>query len=187
MGEIRPVTQGALIVGITFTDECKIENSMNKLVEKYGPVAFMSDVFDFTMTDYYTAEMGENLKKRFCCFERPIGLESLPDIKLFTNAIETEYARSDGERLLRTVNIDPGYVILSKLVLATTKDYSHRIYIGRGIYAEVTLRFLKDSFAPLDHTYPDYQTPLAIGFFNEVRDFLKRNRYRWMTGNESSI
>ena len=76
---------------------------------------------------------------------------------------------------MRTVNIDPGYITLSKLVLASTKDYSHRIYIGKGIYAETTLRFIHGSFKPIDTTYPDYRTQLAIDFFNRTRDFLKRD------------
>ena len=83
-------------------------------------------------------------------------------------------ACKDRENPLRTVNIDPGYVTLSKLVLATTKDYSHRIFIGRGIFAETTLRFLKGTFTAHETTYPDYRTPLAIDFFNEVREFVKR-------------
>ena len=80
-----------------------------------------------------------------------------------------------GPQLQLAVNIDPGYVTLSKLVLATTKDYSHRIYIGKGIYGEVTLQYTKGTFTPFPHTYPDYQTRIAIEFFNQVRDFVKKN------------
>ena len=175
MGKIRPVLPAALITGITFSSDEVVQNALLQLTGEFGPLAFQSDVFDFTMTDYYTAEMGENLKKRFCCFERPIEIGRLPDIKLFTNDIEMDFACGDDDNPLRSVNIDPGYVTLSKLVLATTKDYSHRIYIGKGIYGEITLHFMKGDFRPFFHTYPDHQTPLAIGFFNQVRDFVKKN------------
>ena len=174
MGKIRPVLPAAFITGITFSSEAVMQNALQKLTGEFGPLAFQSDVFDFTMTDYYTAEMGENLKKRFCCFERPIEIGRLPDIKLFTNDVEMEFARGDDDNPLRSVNIDPGYVTLSKLVLATTKDYSHRIYIGKGIYGEITLHYMKGEFRPFFHTYPDHQTPLAIEFFNQVRDYIKK-------------
>ncbi len=174
MGKIRPVLPAALITGITFSSDDVVQNALLQLTGEFGPLAFQSDVFDFTMTDYYAAEMGENLKKRFCCFERPIELGRLPDIKLFTNEIEMDFACGDDDNPLRSVNIDPGYVTLSKLVLATTKDYSHRIYIGKGIYGEITLHYMKGDFRSFFHTYPDHQTPLAIGFFNQVRDFVKK-------------
>ena len=174
MGKVSDVHSAALIAGILFKDEENYTIAVKMLIEKFGPIEKKSPVFDFDKTDYYAAEMGEALKKQFICFNRPISLESLPEIKLFTNQTELKLARKDRENPLRTVNIDPGYVTLSKLVLATTKDYSHRIFIGRGIFAETTLRFLKGTFTAHETTYPDYRTPLAIDFFNEVREFVKR-------------
>lgn len=173
MGTVRQPSFGALIVAATFSGEAVLNAALARLTAQYGPLAMQSDVFDFTMTDYYEAEMGAGLKKRFYCFERTIDPGSLPDIKLFTNALEIEYSADSSGNPSRTVNLDPGYVTLSKLVLATTKDYSHRVYIGKGICGEVTLRFLRGTFTPFDHTYPDYRLPLAIGFFNYVREWLK--------------
>lgn len=174
MGKIRPVIPAALITGITFSSEDVVQNALRKLTGEFGPLAFQSDVFDFTMTDYYTSEMGENLKKRFFCYQQPIEIGRLPDIKLYTNDLEMEFALGDDDNPMRSVNIDPGYVTLSKLVLATTKDYSHRIYIGKGIYGEITLHYMKGEFRPFFHTYPDHQTPLAIEFFNQVRNHIKK-------------
>ena len=176
MGKVSDVPPAALIAGILFKDEENYTIAVKMLIEQFGPIEKKSPVFDFDKTDYYAAEMGEALKKQFFCFNRPISLESLPEIKLFTNQAELKLARKDKDNPLRTVNIDPGYVTLSKLVLATTKDYSHRIFIGRGIFAETTLRFLKRTFTALETTYPDYRTPLAIDFFNEVREFVKRRQ-----------
>lgn len=174
MGNVRPVLPGALTAGIVFADEHVLDQALEQLTGTYGPITFTSDIFDFTMTDYYNREMGEKLKKRFYCFERLIDINTLPDIKLFSNEVEQEYAIDDGGTSSRVVNIDPGYVTLAKLVLATTKDYSHRVYIGQGIYGEVTLRFVGGSFIPLENTYPDHKTPLAISFFEDARDYVKR-------------
>lgn len=178
MGKVKEVLPAALIAGITFSENYFLDQVLNILKEEYGPLEMESPVFDFSMTDYYTREMGENLRKQFLCFELPLELGLLPEVKLHTNEIELQFVQ-EGSNLSRRVNIDPGYVTLSKLVLATTKDYSHRIYLGKGIYAETTLRFLGGTFTPLDITYPDYKTPLAVTFFNSVREFVKKNRHIW--------
>ena len=162
-----------------------LEQALSLLEDKIGSIALQSKEFDFDMTDYYTAEMGGDLKKIFYCFQNPAVLETLPDIKLATNDIELRLAESDGENPQRRINIDPGYVTLSKLVLVTTKDYSHRIFIGKGIYAETTLMFINKSFAPVETTYPDYKTPLAIDFFNNVREFVKGSMTVWSRKKES--
>ena len=176
MGKVREISPAALISGITYTDEDNRDRALEMLVEEFGSVELESPVFNFDMTDYYAAEMGEHLKKQFFCFKQPISLEALPDIKLLTNEIELKFAHGEKEKPSRTVNIDPGYITLSKLVLATTKDYSHRIFIGKGIFAEVTLRFIKGTFTPIETTYPDHKTPLAIEFFNGARDYVKRKQ-----------
>jgi len=183
MGIVREVPPAALVAGVFSAEPELMERAAAVLAGKYGPVEAKSPVFDFTMTDYYTGEMGENLKKRFYCFSEPVSPADLPEIKLFTNGIESEFARERDGETRRRVNMDPGYVTLSKLVLASTKDYSHRIYVGGGIYAEVTLRFVRGTFAPLETTYPDYRIPLAIEFFNGVREYVKRNRAAWTRKN----
>lgn len=184
MGKIIEPSLTALVAGITYADEDKLAGVLEMLGDAFGTQEIKSPVFDFDITDYYTIEMGEYLKKFFYCFRDPIKLEMLPDIKLFTNETEIKFSSGNMGNLRRTVNIDPGYVTLSKLVLASTKDYSHRIFIGNGIYAETTLRFIKGTFVPLETTYPDYKTPLAIHFFNTVREFVKRNGNQWMLRKE---
>ena len=184
MGKVREVSPAVLVAGITFSENEVLKHTVTSLEDEFGQIEFKSAAFDFDMTDYYTTEMGENLSKIFCAFKNPIEPGVLPDIKLKTNEIELRFARRDKENPLRTVNIDPGYITLSKLVLASTKDYSHRIFIGKGIYAETTLRFLHGSFMPIDTTYPDYRTPLTIDFFNRARDYFKRNRDIWIQKKE---
>ena len=183
MGRVESVQPAALIAGIMYAGDEVRKRAEQALGETFGPIAFTSAAFDFTMTEYYTPEMGGNLRKVFCCFKYPLKLEFLPEAKLKTNAIELRFTVGDENNPRRTVNIDPGYVTLSKLVLATTKDYNHRIYIGAGIYAETTLRFTGGTFGPGKTTYPDYSTPLAIAFFNDVRAYVKENMAQWTRDN----
>ena len=119
--------------------------------------------------------MGSPLYKFFVSFERLIPREEIARIKLETNELEEEFSE-DGRR---RVNIDPGYVAEAQLVLPTTKGYSHRIYLNSGIFAEVTLIYEGKSFRPLEWTYPDYRSQLAIEFFNRVREgYLRKLRKR---------
>jgi hypothetical protein len=92
-------------------------------------------------------------------------------MKLTTNRVEEEY-RQDGRR---RINIDPGYISLERLILATGKNYTHRIYLSKGIYADLTLIFQKRSFRPLEWTFRDYATPEIIGFFNDLRKKYKEH------------
>jgi len=113
--------------------------------------------------------MGAGIKRQFVSFTRLILTEQLPAIKLLTNEIEQDLALNGKRR----VNIDPGYLNLAKVVLATTKDYSHRLYLGQGIYGEVTLTYAKGKFNPFPWTYPDYQTQAYRQFFEEIREIYK--------------
>jgi hypothetical protein len=179
MGKLREVEPAVVVAGITYAGDRVPESAVQALEEAFGPIEFMSDAFVFDMTNYYNAEMGEPLHKIFYCFRDLIDPIVLADIKLITNEIELLYAGNDVEHPMRTLNIDPGYVTLSKLILASTKDYSHRIYIGKQIYAETTLRFEGGSFYAIDTTYPDYQTPLVMEFLSRAREHLKGNRGTW--------
>ncbi len=176
MGTIGTVTPAALVAGITWSGDFHPITAQAALEEAFGPIALEGDPYFFDMTDYYTVEMGPGLMKRFVAFERPIEIDRLPAIKRETNEIERQFARAaDPHR--RTVNIDPGYVTLAKLVLASTKDFSHRIYLGGGIFGQAMLRFRNGAFEPLEFAYPDYASPAALAFFAEVRNFVKRNRW----------
>ena len=157
---------------------------MEELERSYGTVALTSPPFSFdAYSSYYAAEMGQGLQKRFVAFERPVHPERLAPIKRDTNELEHRLSRGETDDRKRTVNIDPGYVTLAKLVLASTKDYTHRVYIGDGIFAEVTLVYRDGAFGPLETTYPDYRSAEALAFFDSVRKFVKRNRTAWASMN----
>jgi hypothetical protein len=184
MGTISDPDPAVLIAGIMYSDEILCDKAIAELIGRFGDIELRSESFPFDMTDYYTPEMGQDIKKKFICFHDPVEMSDLPAIKHTTNRIESEFAFEVNGKIHRQVNIDPGYVTLAKLVLASTKDYSHRIYLAQGIYGETTLRYIRDTFTSIDTTYPDYRTPLAIGFFNSVRDYLKRSKGTWMTKPE---
>ena len=109
--------------------------------------------------------MGVGLKKLYLTFETLIQREALASIKAFTNEIETRYA-SNGKRRL---NLDPGYLAGDKLVLASTKDFYHRLYLSQGIFAEVTLHYRKGCYRYFSWTYPDYKEPAFLEFLEKAR------------------
>ena len=159
-----------LVIGIFGGELSLIEGAKGNLERKFGKVDYESSVLPFNKTDYYQTEMGENLKRKFYTFKNLISPELLPDIKVFTNHLEKKLAGESGNR---RVNIDPGYVSLAKFVLATTKDYSHRLYLKQGIYAEVTFGFENESFQAREWTYPDYCQKEYIEIFNQIRKIYK--------------
>jgi len=161
-GKVLPVK---LIVGLIFKEEPAASAAESILQRHFAGIDFLSDTLDFTHTGYYEKEFGANLRRRFLSFKKLIAPQQICRIKLVTNKIEQRLSR-EGSRL---VNIDPGYLDLNKLVLATTKDYSHRIYAGRGIFVEVTLFYQGKAFKPWPWTYPDYATGAYIEIFNQIR------------------
>lgn len=174
MGIIRPVEQVKLFTAILFGNEGVLNTAREKLTSALGPVDMSSPVWSWSHSNYYEKEMGADLKRIFLFFERHVTPDRLSDIKNITNEIENSF-RMDQEQCKelklpdRPVNIDPGYMTLAKVVLASTKDYAHRIYIGKGVYAEVTLFFQDKTFQPLPHTYPDYRSGEYVGLFNAAR------------------
>ncbi len=141
------------------------ERIEHRLVEQYGPIELKSTPFEFSHTSYYQKEMGTDLKKCFLAFENTLDPIELVAFKLFTNQLEHETSRQ-GRRL---INIDPGYLELPKLVLASTKNFSHRVYLDRGVYGDVQLIWREGRFQSLPWTYPDYHERTSLDFFTEVR------------------
>lgn len=173
MGLIKPAEEAKLFTALLSREERLIHIARERLSLSFGPVDFASEISPWTYTRYYEKEMGTDLKRQFLFFERPILPDTLSDIKNMTNDLETHLKDNVGIRMQgRPVNIDPGYLTLAKVVLASTKDYSHRIYIGNGIYAEVTLYYRDKSYQSLPHTYPDYGSREYIDMFNRVREDL---------------
>ncbi len=173
MGKISLPGKAKLFVAVMYASEDACEKALTLLKKKFGEVEVKSEAYEFKFTDYYCAEMGENLKKRFAVFKKLVGRDSLAKIKLFTNSIELKLAASGRRR----VNLDPGYLTPASIVLASTKDFPHRVYLGRGIFAEVTLAFKKDRCNFFPWTYADFRQPAVCNFFVQVREsYLKELR-----------
>lgn len=136
-----------------------------ELAKKLGSVDMISSWFPFDYTTYYEPEMGAGLFRRMIVFKALIKQSTLPEIKITTNNLEKKYSKN-GKRM---VNIDPGYMLQERFVLATGKNYAHRIYIGRGIYADLTLIYTKGAFQKLPWTYPDYADKTMLAYLELVR------------------
>lgn len=147
-------------------EEPLFRQAEKSLSRRLGPVDLSSQIMNFNFTKYYEKEIGLQLKRQFLSFRRLIDPNSLFKIKLMTMRLEGRLARKDGTR---RINLDPGYISESKLVLATTKDFRHRIFINKGIFAEVTLWYKSGEFQHWDWTYPDYRTRQYKEFFERVR------------------
>lgn len=155
-----------LIIGMLAKNQKLFDIAEEFFIKEFGPIDYKSPAISFGYTDYYKKEMGSPLKRKFISFKKTIYPEKIAKIKLLTNSIEENLSASKKRR----INIDPGYVSDSKLVLATTKDYFHRICLNYGIYAEVTLRWRKSSFEPFEWTYPDYRSKVYIDILNDIRN-----------------
>jgi hypothetical protein len=179
MGKVEQPVGVKLFMGMISGETNLFDEVEGRLSQKFGLVDFRSTILSFQHTHYYESEMGSNLKRKFISFQGLIDPAEIGKIKLFTNQLEQDFLHPD--TLGRRINLDPGYLTFSKLVLASTKDYQHRIYLGRGIYAEVTLRYCKGKgFEPWGWTYPDYRTRGYLEIFNRLREIyqaqLKTNR-----------
>lgn len=157
--------KGVLLCGIIRQAEIPREEIIARLENEFGNVAEVSSEFPFYLTTYYEPEMGDNLLRSFLTFREHISPAEQAEIKLKTNEIEKEFI----ENGKRKINLDPGLLTAHNLILTTGKDFSHRIYIKDGIFAEVTLMVNKGKLAPLPWTYPDYKLAEVLNFFEDAR------------------
>lgn len=170
MGEPSRPEPVKLFAGLLTGYPDLVSEVKSRLVDQFGTIDEESPLISFDYTDYYSDEMGEGLQRKFFSFRNLVPPDELAEIKLKTNEIERSLAERTEVSVERPVNIDPGYLGLSKLVLATTKNYSHRIYLERGIYAEVTLQYEDGGFRPQPWTYPDYRSDDYLDFFQGLRE-----------------
>jgi len=164
----RPQTPkpAKLVIGFFLREKALVVSVVKALTEKFGPVDIVSSMLPFNFTTYYEPEMGKPLFRRMLAFERLIKQSALSEIKRITNDLELAYLKN-GKRM---VNLDPGYLLRERFVLATGKNYSHRIYIGQRIYADLTLIYSKGRFMKLPWTYPDYAEQNMLIYLERVRN-----------------
>jgi hypothetical protein len=173
MWEIRQPQPVKLIVGILAADQDCLQTAVEAVCSEFGESDFVSEAFSFNQTDYYKDETGENILRQFVSFKELIDPGKLASIKHLTNQLEEQLAKKIDTTLPRPVNLDPGILELSKLILASTKNFSHRIYIGESIYAELTLSFSGGKWVSYPYTFPDFIDDRYHGFLSKVRERLR--------------
>lgn len=167
MTEPHPVK---LFIGMLTNEPPLFLELTEKLQDMFGPSDMHSDVWKWQHSRYYEKEMGPGLKRRFVFFKDLIMPERITDIKLKTGELEKQYLNGQGGR---RINLDPGYIDASKVVLASTKDFSHRMYLAKGIYGEVTLSYSCNGYIMYPYTFPDFRRKDYHDMFQDAR-----NRYK---------
>ena len=165
MSEPRKPKPAKLVIGVFMREKALLKPLADELSAAFGAVDLVSSWMDFNYTSYYQAEMGTPLFRRLLAFKTLIDQQDLPRIKTATNAMERRYVHNGGRR----VNIDPGYLLYERFVLASGKNFGHRIYIGSGIYADLTLIYQEGDFQKLPWTYPDYADGPILSFLHQAR------------------
>ena len=164
-----------LFLSVIYREEGRFEEARRRIAERVAPLERASEIFAFDRTDYYEREMGRPLFRRFLVGDGETPRDALPAVKVAAEAIELEL--SEGGR--RTVNIDPGLLSEENVVLATGKNYGHRVYLGDGVFADLTLVYgRKEGYRPLPWTYPDYASAAVRAFLEEARASLREARRR---------
>jgi hypothetical protein len=165
MSHPQPPKPAKLVISVLLNNKDLLTGVGHDLEQAYGAIDLASPWMDFNYTEYYAPEMGQSLCRRMLVFKELIDQLDLARIKLHTNELELKYAQ-EGRRC---VNIDPGYLLYERFVLATGKNYSHRIHIGHGIYADLTLIYQQGAYQSLPWTYPDYAHATMGEFLMQVR------------------
>lgn len=155
MGEVKLPPPVKFFVATLYQEEKFLESVLKPLIEYFGDLEWKSTPLPFSYTNYYQ-DIGENLVRVFLVFKPLLDPGRLAEAKCFTNQLEKT---TGDEHKPRKINLDPGYFDGGKIVLATTKNFSHRVYIGKGIFAEATIKWERGDFRPFPYTYPDYASP----------------------------
>lgn len=174
--DLLPVEPVALLFAVTADAESTLARARSNLITSFGQLSHQSPAYSFDYTAYYESEMGSGLIKQLLGFAARIDPAELPRIKRRSMDLERKMARLADGNLMRRANLDPGLLSVESLVLATTKYSGHRICIAPALYAEVTLLYQKDRYAPLEWTYPDYQTRPVQDFLLKIRAELLAER-----------
>jgi hypothetical protein len=172
-----------LVCGLLYKEETWCKQALTDLQTEFGTIDFQSSPLEFHFTDYYFKEMGQPLFRSFISFSRLIDPADLAVIKVWTNSLEVKYSQLAGEK--RVLNIDPGYLNRTAFILATSKNYAHRIYLGKGVFAQQELLFERKKIQTLDWTYPDYRSYEYQGILRKIREIYVSQIQQLPEGNFS--
>lgn len=154
------------IAGVLAASPALLAEAAAALADAVAAIAIASEPAPWTHSDYYAREMGASIWRQYLAFDTRMAADGLAELKRLSGALEDRWRAATGRR----VNLDPGYLDLLRVVLASTKDAAHRVAIGPGVYAEATLHFARGEFHPWPYTYPDYAGADARAFFTCVRE-----------------
>lgn len=171
MGEITSFTPEKLVIAVLISKEEMLDKLIDTLTDNFGPIDYQSNLIDFSYTDYYNLEMGNDIKRIFFSFQNLIDPFTLPNIKILTNKLENNFLVNNQ----RKINLDPGMLSLKRFILATSKDNGHRIPLQKGIYGEITLLFISKKFQTLPWTYADYKSGGYNDILIKIRVIYKNN------------
>lgn len=175
MSKLKEPPPARFFTGLIFSPNANIKKCLERLTNEFGKILFESNSFNFKETDYYENEMGNGLKRKFIVFKDLINRAEIIERKIVANQIEEEFSVYKK----RLINIDPGYIAPEHLLLSTGKGYAHRAYLGKGVYAELTLVFEKTGIRTLEWTYPDYKFKDIQDMFLKIRkNYLKELKER---------
>lgn len=164
LGQVRGPSPVKLFFAMLYPSREVFDWAIRQIARYVGEIDLLSEEWPFTWTDYY-ASIGAHLLRRFASTRGLVSPEGLFRLKHLSNFLEEISGGGEGRR----VNLDPGYLDAARVVLFTTKDSAHRVYVGEGIYAEVTLRYRRGRWTFHDYTYPDYRDARYLAFFDELR------------------
>lgn len=165
MSELKEPPPVRLFIGIIYNESAPLNSCLEKFPAEFGKIDFISNDFPFNYTSYYEKEMGKDLWRKIISFRKLINRDEIVNAKIFTNKLEVEFRRNN----CRSINLDPGYISSEHLILATGKGYYHRPYIGKGVYADLTLVYQDKKFKTLEWTYPDYKCDYMQDIFRKLR------------------
>ena len=169
MSELREPSKVKLFMGLIYKPESSVSELFDNLEKRFGEIEYTSQEILFEHSSYYEKEMGAGLKRKLITFRDLIKRDNIVEIKIFTNSLEGVFSYGGN----RTINIDPGYIAQEHLILATGKGFSHRPYLGKGVYADLTLIYKANEYRKLEWTYPDYGN-------NEMRTLFKALRAEYV-------
>jgi len=178
MGTIKQPLPVKLVLPMISGQRELFQIAAETLAQRFGAIDYTSPVLSFTHTNYYEEEFGNGLLRQFVSFHPLMDPGKLAEVKVFANGLEDQWS-ADGRR---RINLDPGYITQAKLVLATTKNHAHRVYIGQGIFAEVTLMYRDGDFRFLPWTYPDYQSEPYLEILRTIRGMFVAQLKEWQAG-----
>lgn len=174
MGELRQHPRAMLLVAVITRHDAALDWARERCINAYGPLALESQTFPFIETDYYEPTMGPGLGTTFLTFQQNYDVGETAVTKLQTNAWEAEYAALGRHPESRPLNLDPGYLTSAKLVLSSTKDHTHRLYLGQGIFGEITLFYRHGAWRDHEFTFPNYRRADYHEFFSACRYWLQK-------------